>query len=50
MLQPKGRLIRINVTIDEDLLDRLDKAIDNLGLKRSQAITQLVKDYLDGSD
>lgn len=50
MLQPKGRLIRINVTIDEDLLDRLDKAIGNLGLKRSQAITQLVKDYLDGSD
>jgi len=50
MLLPKGRLIRINVTIDEDLLGRFDKTIDSLGLKRSQAITQLVKEYLNGRD
>lgn len=50
MLQPKGRLVRINVTIDEDLLVQFDKALGSLDLKRSQAIAQLIKEYLDGSD
>lgn len=46
MLRPKGRLIRINVTIDEGLLAMFDAVLGPLDLKRSQAITQLIEDYL----
>jgi metal-responsive CopG/Arc/MetJ family transcriptional regulator len=50
MLKPKGQLVRVNVTIDADLLDRFDASIAKLNLRRSQALTELIKTYLKGED
>lgn len=50
MLRPKGRLIRINVTIDEGLLSMFDDVLEEFGLKRSQAISQLIEEYLKEQD
>lgn len=46
MLRPKGRLIRVNITIDENLLARFDGVLAEYDLNRSQAISQLVEEYM----
>jgi len=45
---PKKTKIKINITVDPDFLEKLDKHIDGLEVRnRSGLINQLIKDFLD---
>ena len=51
MLKPKGKLVRIHLSMDEHTLKAFDKIRRSMDLSRSEAVSKLIKDYMThGSD
>ena len=51
MLKPKGKLVRIHLSLDENTLQAFDRIRRGMDLSRSEAISKLIKDYMaHGSD